>query len=72
MKASQYIKELKKLIDEYGDCEVCDQQWDNDAKEYRTYPAKPDFWHRARISNIGTKKPESFIMNCFGSVPEEE
>jgi len=67
MKASQYIKELQKLIDEYGDCEVCDQQWDEDAKEYRSYPAKPDFWHRVRINS----KDKVFTMNCFGSVPEE-
>lgn len=66
MKASQYIKELQKLMDEYGDLEVCDQAFDDDTKEYLSYPAKPNFWHRVKINSKG----KVFIMNCFGGVPE--
>ena len=64
MKASLYIKELKKLIDEYGDLEMSMQDYDPKMKLWNTFPCKPDFWHRAYgKENTG---------DCFGSVPEEE
>lgn len=63
MKASKYIKELKKLIDEYGDLEVCSQHYNPETKLWETGPCKPDFWFRA----TGDGNSES----CFGSIWED-
>lgn len=66
MKASEYIKALKKLIDEYGDLEVvCEDEID----PCKTVPACPDFTHRIKVA---TDRYGSFkTMNVFGSLPEK-
>ena len=62
MKASLYIKELKKLIDEYGDLEVCVGEFDHEINDNVIIPCMPVFGYQCFANGL----------NCFGSVPDEE
>lgn len=43
MKASKYIKELKRLIDDYGDLEVCVQVLNDETGIWDKIPSQPIF-----------------------------
>ena len=68
MKASKYIKELKKLIEDYGDCEVVVQDYDSEFRPQGIWRASPYFWHRAKLIIDG----KEVVMNCFGNEQAEE
>jgi hypothetical protein len=59
MKASLYIKELKKLIDVYGDLEMCIEKLDEDTELWEKIPSCPVFCKT--ISGV-----------CFVGISEDE